>query len=136
MMPNIHLDEQVAPAHHEELLPEADPVSELREAALGSLGLSELIEQCVRQMSAYRRGEPSTDAYGVELLRRATIPFVGNSVPVNHGKKDYPEQRRTSLSRGLNLRTLLQIVLSPKIPLLSWDLLLIASCLYCHVFVS
>jgi hypothetical protein len=73
MMSNIHLDEQVAPASHEELLPEADPASELREAALSGLGLSELIEQCVRQMSAYRRGEPSTDAYGVELLRRATI---------------------------------------------------------------
>jgi hypothetical protein len=49
------------------------PVSELREAALRSLGLSELVGQCVQQMSAYRRGEPSTDVYGVELLRRATI---------------------------------------------------------------
>ena len=49
------------------------PISELREAALRSLGLSELVGQCVQQMSAYRRGEPSTDVYGVELLRRATI---------------------------------------------------------------
>lgn len=73
MMPNIHLDEQVAPAYHEELLRQADPVCELREAALSSLGLSELMEQCVRHMRAYRRGAPSTDAYGVELLRRATI---------------------------------------------------------------
>ena len=49
------------------------PVSELRETALRSLGLSELVGQCVQQMSAYRCGEPSTDVYGVELLRRATI---------------------------------------------------------------
>src|SRR5260370_18593161 len=49
------------------------PVSELREAVLRSLGLSELVGQCVQQMSAYRRGKPSTDVYAVEFLRRATI---------------------------------------------------------------
>lgn len=49
------------------------PVSELREVAIRSLDLLELVDQCVQYMSAYRRGEPSTDVYGVELLRRATI---------------------------------------------------------------
>ncbi len=49
------------------------PASSVREAALSGFRLSELVEQCMQQIGAYRRGEPSTDDYGVELLRRATV---------------------------------------------------------------
>lgn len=33
----------------------------------------ELAAHCVRELNNFRRGEPSTDSYGVELLRRATV---------------------------------------------------------------
>jgi hypothetical protein len=33
----------------------------------------ELAAQCLRELDNYRRGEPYTDAYGVELFRRATV---------------------------------------------------------------
>ena len=35
--------------------------------------LPELAAQCLRELGNYRRGEPCTDAYGLELLRRATF---------------------------------------------------------------
>ena len=49
------------------------PVSPAGESALRGLKVSELAEQCLLEINAYRRGEPSTDIYGVELLRRATV---------------------------------------------------------------
>jgi hypothetical protein len=49
------------------------PVSPKGEGVLSMLRASELAEQCLREIQAYRRGDASTDVYGVELLRRATI---------------------------------------------------------------
>jgi hypothetical protein len=60
-----YLDEQ-------ELFPRDEPISDPQATALRGLGLAELLEQCEGHMQAYRRGEPSTDVYGIELLRRAT----------------------------------------------------------------
>jgi hypothetical protein len=37
------------------------------------MSLSELAAQCLRELGNYRRGEPCTDAFGLELLRRATF---------------------------------------------------------------
>ena len=37
------------------------------------MGLPELAAQCMRELGNYRRGERCTDAYGLELLRRATF---------------------------------------------------------------
>ncbi len=48
-------------------------VSPTGEAALRTLKVSELVEQCLLEINTYRRGEPSTDVYGVELLHRATV---------------------------------------------------------------
>ncbi len=48
-------------------------VSPTGESALRRLKVSELGEQCLLEINAYRRGEPSTDIYGVELLRRAIV---------------------------------------------------------------
>jgi hypothetical protein len=38
-----------------------------------ALSISALIEQCQRETQAYRRGEPSNETYGLELLRRAMV---------------------------------------------------------------
>ena len=37
------------------------------------MSLPELAAQCLRELGNYRRGEPCTDTYGLELLHRATI---------------------------------------------------------------
>jgi hypothetical protein len=37
------------------------------------MSLPELAAQCLRELGNYRRGEPCTDAFGLELLRRATF---------------------------------------------------------------
>src|SRR5437667_7201818 len=37
------------------------------------ISLPVLAAQCLRELDNYRRGEPCTDTYGLELLRRATI---------------------------------------------------------------
>jgi hypothetical protein len=37
------------------------------------MSLSVLAAHCVRELNHYRRGEPCTDTYGIELLRRATV---------------------------------------------------------------
>jgi hypothetical protein len=37
------------------------------------MNLPLLAAQCLRELDNYRRGEPCTEAYGLELLRRATI---------------------------------------------------------------
>jgi hypothetical protein len=37
------------------------------------LSVSTLVEQCRREIQAYRRGEPSDGRYGLELLRRALV---------------------------------------------------------------
>jgi hypothetical protein len=37
------------------------------------MSLPELAAQCLRELGNYHRGEPCTDAYGLELLRRATF---------------------------------------------------------------
>ena len=43
------------------------------ESALSALSLSELAEQCLLEINAYRPGEPSTAVHSIELLRRATV---------------------------------------------------------------
>ena len=48
-------------------------VSSAGESPLRTLRVSELIEQCRREIQAYRRGELSNEAYGLELLRRALV---------------------------------------------------------------
>jgi hypothetical protein len=47
--------------------------SSLLDLQYGELGLSVLVVQCLREIDNYRKGEPYTDKYGLELLRRATI---------------------------------------------------------------
>jgi len=42
-------------------------------AVASALSVSTLVEQCRREIQAYRRGEPSDERYGLELLRRALV---------------------------------------------------------------
>src|SRR5436309_4452806 len=49
------------------------PVSLLSNHLCCEMSLPELAAQCLRELGNYRRGEPCTDTYVLELLRRATI---------------------------------------------------------------
>src|SRR5260370_12547831 len=49
------------------------PVSLLSKPLYGEMSLPVLATHCVRELNTYRRGEPCTDRYGVELIRRATV---------------------------------------------------------------
>jgi hypothetical protein len=49
------------------------PVSFLPNPLYGEMSLPVLAAHCVRELNNYRRGEPCTDTYGVELIRRATV---------------------------------------------------------------
>jgi hypothetical protein len=49
------------------------PVSLLPNHLCCEMRLPDLAAQCLRELGTYHRGEPCTDTYGLELLRRATI---------------------------------------------------------------
>jgi hypothetical protein len=49
------------------------PVSFLSAPLYSEMSLPVLAAHCVRELNNYRRGEPCTETYGVELLRRATV---------------------------------------------------------------
>ena len=49
------------------------PVSYLSNPLCCKMSLPELAAQCLRELDNYRRCEPCTDTYGLELLRRATF---------------------------------------------------------------
>jgi hypothetical protein len=49
------------------------PVSHLSYPLSGEMSLPVLAALCVRELTTYRMGEPYTDTYSVELLRRAAV---------------------------------------------------------------
>jgi DNA-directed RNA polymerase specialized sigma24 family protein len=49
------------------------PVSLLSNPLYGEMSLPLLAAHCIRELNTYRRGEPCTDRYGIELLLRATV---------------------------------------------------------------
>ncbi len=55
------------------LLERSSPLSEDADAASRTLSVSALVEQCHREIQTYHRGEPSNNAYGLELLERAIV---------------------------------------------------------------
>jgi len=44
-----------------------------KETSCKALSIPQLAAQCLKEIDNYHRGEPYTDVYGVELLRRATL---------------------------------------------------------------
>jgi hypothetical protein len=58
----------------QDILPEQiSPTALKRETTYNALDVSQLAAHCLKEIDNYRRGEPYTDTYGVELLRRATV---------------------------------------------------------------
>jgi hypothetical protein len=51
----------------------SSPASAFKEAACEALSVQVLAAECMREIDNYRRGEPWTEEYGLELLRRATV---------------------------------------------------------------
>jgi hypothetical protein len=49
------------------------PVALRSDTPCNALNVPQLAAQCMKEVENYHRGEPYTDAYGVELLRRATV---------------------------------------------------------------
>jgi DNA-directed RNA polymerase specialized sigma24 family protein len=49
------------------------PVSLLSNPLYGEMSLPVLAAHCIRELNTYHRGEPCTESYSVELLRRATV---------------------------------------------------------------
>ena len=49
------------------------PAALRRETPCNELSIPQLAAQCLKEIDNYHRGEPYTDVYGVELLRRATV---------------------------------------------------------------
>jgi hypothetical protein len=66
-------EDRADPTAPQNLLENASPVSAREEATHSMLGNTALAAQCLGELSAYRRGEPCTGMYGLELLRRATL---------------------------------------------------------------
>jgi hypothetical protein len=52
---------------------QSSPTSLKVEAACEALSVPELAHHCLREIENYRKGEPWSDEYGLELLRRATV---------------------------------------------------------------
>lgn len=72
----IHLfsmNEGEQPTAPQYVPPSSSSVSPTRESVFSTLRASELAEQCLQELNAYRLGGSSTDIHGVELLRRATV---------------------------------------------------------------
>ena len=73
------IDKGCAEGGKQTIAPESIPaerfshVSFLSNHLCCEMGLPELAAQCLRELGNYRRGEPCTDAFGLELLRRATF---------------------------------------------------------------
>jgi hypothetical protein len=49
------------------------PAAMRREIPCSAISVPQLAAQCMKEVDNYRRGEPYTDVYGVELLHRATV---------------------------------------------------------------
>jgi hypothetical protein len=49
------------------------PISLLSNALNGDMSLPVLAAHCTRELNTYRRGEPCTETYSIELFRRAMI---------------------------------------------------------------
>ncbi len=67
-------DDGEHPSTRESISPErSSPESFIPNPTCCEMSLPLLTTQCLRELDHYRRGEPCTEAYGLELLRRATI---------------------------------------------------------------
>ena len=66
-------EEEQRIALQDTLTEQLSPAALRRESPYNALSVSQLAAQCLKEIDNYRRSESFTDAYGVELLRRATV---------------------------------------------------------------
>jgi len=66
-------DREASTAHGSVTTEQFSPDAFLSNPLCSEMSLSVLAALCLRELDSYRRGEPCTDAYGLELLRRATL---------------------------------------------------------------
>jgi len=66
-------DRDQSTAQQSLLIEQSSPVSLLPNPLCSEMSLLMLATHCLRELGKYRRGEPGTETYGVELFRRATI---------------------------------------------------------------
>jgi hypothetical protein len=65
-------DQAQAEALHDAFTALSSPISLNKDAPYRRLSIAALVAGCLRELQLYRQGEPSKEAYGLELLRRAT----------------------------------------------------------------
>jgi hypothetical protein len=66
-------EDRADPTAPQNLLEHVSPVPAREEATCSTLGSAALAAQCLGELSTYRRGEPCTETYSLELLRRSTV---------------------------------------------------------------
>src|SRR5271169_5977049 len=69
----LSVAEEQCTALQETLTKQVSPAAMSRVVPCNVLSVSQLAAQCLKEIENYHRGEPNSDAYGVELLRRATM---------------------------------------------------------------
>jgi hypothetical protein len=69
---NVEKEEQGLPLQSAPTEPPS-PISSFKETAYNALSIEALVAHCSREIENYRRGEPGTDEYDLELLRRAIV---------------------------------------------------------------
>ena len=69
---NVAVGEQQLALQHP-FTEQSSPVALRSDTPCNALSVPQLAAQCMKEVENYHRGEPYTEAYGVELLRRATV---------------------------------------------------------------
>ncbi|HXZ04860.1 MAG TPA: hypothetical protein VEH81_08505 [Ktedonobacteraceae bacterium] len=52
---------------------QSTPAAKSSETLCNALSVAQLAEKCLKEIDNFHRGDPFTDVYGIELLRRATV---------------------------------------------------------------
>jgi DNA-directed RNA polymerase specialized sigma24 family protein len=66
-------DGEPSPAPEGDQASRSSPLSRMSNLLCCEMSVPVLVAHCLKELSNYRRGEPCTDVYGVELLRCATV---------------------------------------------------------------
>ena len=73
MNPNMRIHEKLVIERHQGSQHDKRQHSLTLNQRCSEMSATELAAHCVRELNNFRRGEPSIETYGVELLRRATV---------------------------------------------------------------
>jgi hypothetical protein len=73
VFPKTHIAVEQLLTEQEALTKQLFPASDANKSSWSTLNTPQLADHCLKELDHYHRGEPYTDVYGIELLRRATI---------------------------------------------------------------